>query len=57
MVRLGTDAKGRLAIINSSRQVLYASADKDFAEAARREALRLRDSINDVLMREGVGWS
>lgn len=57
VVRLGTDAKGRLAIINSSRQVLYASADKDFAEAARREALRLRDSINDVLMREGVGWS
>ncbi len=57
VVKLGTDAQGRLAIINSSRQVLYASQDKDFAVAARREAMRLRDSINDVLVQEGMGWS
>ena len=57
VVRLGTDAKGRLAIINSSRQVLYASPDKDFPMAARREAMRLREAINDVLLQEGVGWS
>ena len=56
-VRSGTDKNGRLAIINSSRQVLYASGGKDFAQAARREAIRLRDSINDALEREGKGWS
>ena len=56
-VRWGTDSRGRLAIINSSRQVLYASSGVDFAQAARREAMRLRDEINDVLAREGVGWS
>ena len=30
---------------------------RDFAEAARREASRLRGEINDVLVQEGVGWS
>ena len=53
----GTDANGRRAVINSSRGVLYASRGGDFAQAARREAARLRDEINDVLAREGVGWS
>ena len=56
-VRWGTDRKGRLAIINSSRQVIYASTGRDFAEAARREALRLREAISAVLEEEGVGWS
>ena len=56
-VRWGTDSKGRLAVISSSRQVLYASSDDDFPQAARREALRLRDEINDLLAREGKGWS
>ena len=56
-VRWGTDSRGRLAIINSSRQVLYASDGNDYPEAARREALRLRDDINQVLIREGKGWS
>ena len=56
-VRWGTDSRGRLAIISSSRQVLYASTGDDFAQAARREAIRLRDEINEVLSREGKGWS
>ena len=56
-VRWGTDARGRLAIISSSRQVIYASSGKDFAQAARREATKLRDEINQVLEREGKGWS
>ena len=56
-VRGGTDSRGRLAIINSSRQVLYASSGKNFPQAARREAMRLREEINDVLAREGKGWS
>lgn len=56
-VRYGTDERGRLAIINSSRQVLYASRGEDFPQAARREAIRLRDEINRILEVEGRGWS
>ena len=56
-VRLGTDARGRAAVINSSRQILYASLGADFAAAARREAMALRDAINKVLDQDGLGWS
>jgi len=45
-VKFGTDKNGELAIINSSRAILYASHEKDFAQAARNEAMRLRDLIN-----------
>jgi orotidine-5'-phosphate decarboxylase len=45
-IKYGTDNKGELAIINSSRAILYASSGEDFAQAARNETLRLRDSIN-----------
>ena len=48
-VRYGVDARGEKAIINSSRQIIYASQGKDFAEAARRAALTLRDQINHHL--------
>lgn len=48
-VRYGVDATGERTIINSSRQILYASKGKDFAEAARREALKLREEINNHL--------
>jgi orotidine-5'-phosphate decarboxylase len=47
-VRFGTDKNGRLAIINASRSVLYASSGKDFATAARNEALQLRDQIQEI---------
>ncbi len=56
-VRHGIDADGRLAIINSSRSIIYASPNTDFPEAARREASRLRDRINQVLDSEGKGWA
>ena len=56
VVRRGTDARGRLAIINSSRGIIYASTGANFAQAARREASRLRDSINQLLEAEGKGW-
>jgi len=56
-VRFGTDSRGRRAVINSSRQVLYASGSHDFADAARREAIKLRDGINRTLVSEGKGWS
>jgi orotidine-5'-phosphate decarboxylase len=45
-VKFGVSARGDKAIINSSRQILYASKGRDFAEAARRAALTLRDEIN-----------
>ena len=45
-VQYGMDKRGAGIIINSSRQILYASRDKDFARAARSAALALRDEIN-----------
>ncbi|HEU0022214.1 MAG TPA: orotidine-5'-phosphate decarboxylase [Dehalococcoidia bacterium] len=55
-VRNGTDAHGRLAIINSSRGIIYASHGPDFAEAARGAASSLRKAINQVLDAGGQGW-
>ncbi|MDP2936175.1 MAG: orotidine-5'-phosphate decarboxylase [Dehalococcoidia bacterium] len=45
-VREGLDQQGSGAIIAASRQVLYASQGPDFADKARKEALRLRNEIN-----------
>jgi len=56
-VRLGADSRGRAALINSSRGIIYASGGADFAEAAAREADKLRQSINQVLEADGKGWS
>ena len=55
-IRNGTDQQGRLAIINSSRSIIYASSGPDFAEVARGEAQSLRQGINQVLASEGKGW-
>jgi orotidine-5'-phosphate decarboxylase len=41
-------AAGGGYIVNASRGVLYASAGPDFAEAARREAIALREAIADA---------
>jgi len=49
VVKYGADAGRQRTIINSSRQIIYASKGKDFAEAARRAAQELRDSINSFL--------
>lgn len=49
VVSYGVDAGRQRTIINSSRQILYASRDKDFAEAARHAALEMRDRINNLL--------
>jgi orotidine-5'-phosphate decarboxylase len=48
-VRNGVDANREKAIINSSRAIIYASKDKDFAEAARKAAIKMRDEINSCL--------
>ena len=45
-VHYGCDSKGYLAIINASRSILYASDGENFADAARAEALKLREEIN-----------
>jgi orotidine-5'-phosphate decarboxylase len=45
-IKNGTGSHGDNAIINSSRQILYASRGADFAGAARQAALTLRDEIN-----------
>ena len=55
-VRYGVDARGEKAIINSSRQIIYASRGKDFAQAARRAATELRDQINYYLSHPPSEW-
>jgi orotidine-5'-phosphate decarboxylase len=45
-VSYGVDGRGRKAIISSSRQIIYASKEKDFAQAARQAASSLREQIN-----------
>jgi len=49
VARYGVDADRQKTIINSSRQVLYASKDKDYAKAAGQAARELRDGINRYL--------
>lgn len=45
----GKDSRGKGMIINSSRGILYASSGEDFAEAARRETLKLHEEIKKHL--------
>ena len=52
----GTDSRGRGALINSSRGIIYASGGPDFAQAAAWEANKLRNNINTVLEANGKGW-
>ena len=54
VVRYGVDAGKQRTIINSSRQILYASKGNDYAEAARRVAEELRDEINGFLATVGT---
>ncbi|MBI4234565.1 MAG: orotidine-5'-phosphate decarboxylase [Chloroflexi bacterium] len=56
-VRNGMDAGGRALIINASRGILYAGKDPaTYPQAARREALSMREQINRELERLGKGW-
>ena len=55
-VRNGTDHRGRRAIINASRSIIYAAAGPEYAPAAGRAAADLRDAINAILDAEGKGW-
>jgi orotidine-5'-phosphate decarboxylase len=49
-LRAGLDARQSGLLISASRSIIYAGSGKDFAEAARAAALRLRDEINRVRM-------
>ena len=48
-VKHGIDAHGEKAIVAVSRQIIYASPVKDFAQAARCRAQELRDRINSLV--------
>lgn len=41
-------------LVNSSRGIIFASQDKDFAEVAGREAAKLRDEMSALLKESGV---
>lgn len=45
-VKAGLNSKKAGMIINSSRDIIFASSGKDFAQKAREKALALRDTIN-----------
>lgn len=46
IIKAGQTRDGTGLIISSSRSILYASRSEDFAEAARKETLGLRETIN-----------
>jgi orotidine-5'-phosphate decarboxylase len=48
-IRCGCDKHGQLAVINVSRSIIYASSGKDFAGAARAEALKLVEEMRRSL--------
>ncbi|MDE2970243.1 MAG: orotidine-5'-phosphate decarboxylase [Chloroflexota bacterium] len=57
-VAVGVDERGRNAIVNASRGVIYAGDDPTtYPDAARNAAQRLRDTINRVLEDRGLGWN
>jgi orotidine-5'-phosphate decarboxylase len=45
-VKAGTDSKGKNAIINAGRSIIFASTGMDFAQVARIEAEKLKNNIN-----------
>jgi len=48
-VKYGTNKEGEMALINSSRDIIYASAEEDFAKKAGEKAKALRKEINKFL--------
>jgi orotidine-5'-phosphate decarboxylase len=45
-VKYGTNAKKEMALINSSREIIFAGESEQFAEVSRTKAEALRDDIN-----------
>ncbi len=46
VVRQGMDSRGGGILVNASRSILYASPNRDFADAARKAAEALRETLN-----------
>jgi orotidine-5'-phosphate decarboxylase len=40
--------------VNSSRAILYAASDAQFADAARREALKTREVLQQAAAQAGI---
>ncbi|MCC5939367.1 MAG: orotidine-5'-phosphate decarboxylase [Lunatimonas sp.] len=38
-------------LVNSSRGIIYASSDRDFAQVAKKEAIKLRDEMSETLQK------
>ena len=51
--RIGMNAQCGL-LVNSSRQIIYASNGKDFAQAARSEALKVQQEMSNLLFEKGL---
>ncbi len=47
-VQFGTDLNGSNALYNSSRAIIYASLEKDFAQTAKAKAKQTRDDLNNA---------
>lgn len=45
-VKNGTNSKGEMVLINSSREILFAGQNEDYAEQSRRKAESVRNDIN-----------
>ena len=52
-VKAGLRANGPI-IVNSSRAILYAASDAQFADAARREALKTREVLQQAAVQAGI---
>jgi len=53
-VKAGLRANGPI-IVNSSRAILYAASDAQFADAARREALKTREVLQQAAAQASIG--
>jgi orotidine-5'-phosphate decarboxylase len=45
-IKNGTNSKGKMTVINSSRGIIFAGDDEDFATVSRKKVISLRDEIN-----------
>jgi orotidine-5'-phosphate decarboxylase len=45
-IKFGANKNKENAVINSSRGIIYASTKRNFSEASRKEAITLKDKIN-----------
>jgi orotidine 5'-phosphate decarboxylase subfamily 2 len=45
-IKNGTNSDGKMALVNSSRSIIYAGKNEDFADKSREIAIKTRDLIN-----------